>query len=162
MSLPVSRLNAVWVDSALLMQTDWYWRRFLNDVMAGELAKPINTIEKRSNAKQKLIIELYNFNRLHRRLLETKIPDDILVFELEHGPNALATENAGTQQLQTLNDIDRCYDLVINIEMNPDFAWYWMRFTFGVPLSAVYFDKGNGNIANLWDDILSPWMPLVG
>ena len=155
------QLNGL-ADDVLLLQADWYWRRFLNDVIAGTLSTPVQEVELRTKTEILLIVELYDFIRLHRRHLETKDPDDILIFRMRDGLDKLSVEKAAQRQLQTLESAHRCYDLVINTEIDPDFAWYWLRFTLGVVLPKQYTGTGDDCVARLWSDVLSPWLSLVG
>jgi hypothetical protein len=150
------------VDSKLIMQSNWYWRRFLNDVAAGNITRSITTIKERLKAELYLAIEFFNFNKAQRRSMETLESDDILLLQITQDLDTLIIHRSQSPQLQDLNTTERCYDLVMAIEMDPIFSWYWLRMTLGVTLNPQHILDQENAIANLWRDQLSPWMPLVG
>lgn len=150
------------VDAALIMQPNWYWRRFLNDVLAGSLLEPIHMIQRQSGDTMLLAIELYGFEHLQRRTLETKVPDDVVIFQVNDDANTLKLHEEATQQLQGINQVTNCRDLALHIEMTPAFSWNWLRFTLGVLINPIPIGNQSERIDNLWRDILSPWMPLLG
>lgn len=149
------------VDDALILQSNWYWRRFINDLMAGTLRAPLEAIYKWHPDHPLLSIELYNFDHLHLRLLETRSPDDILVFAIDKDASSLRTVHPGVKQLEALNYVTRLYDLALTMEMSPEFAWYFLRLTFGVQIKFTDM-SGPETISHLWHHVLAPWMPLIG
>jgi hypothetical protein len=149
------------VDKTLLMGSDWYWRRFLNDIAAGKVSSIIQSIQNHSGRDIYLLVESYQFDRLSRRKLETNHPDDVVVYRL-NSLEDMSLYEPGAQQLQVYNSMTRCYDLVINIEMLPESAWIWFRFTFGTIILEKHVADRQVDVPSLWDEILRPWMPLVG
>ncbi len=150
------------VDTAFIMQTNWYWRRFINDVLAGVMIEPINTIQRRSHRTVLTVLELYSFNHLRRRTLETSEPDDCLVFQINEDADTITLQREATHQLQVLNQVSSCRDLVLTIEMEPAFSWHMLRFTFGVDVNPHSLYDKKESIINLWRNTLAPWMPLLG
>ena len=150
------------VDPVLLMESNWYWRRFLNDIMAGLYSKPITRIQQQAQSPVLLLLELWNFNHLQRRTFLSRDPDDILVFKVLNEAIELEVQYRANQQLKVLNNVNRCYDLALHIEIEPAFSFHWIRFTFGAELIPPYHLVDNENSKKLWDHLLSPWMPLIG
>lgn len=148
------------VDKTLLLQSHWYWRRFLNDVVAGVYYKPLTSLHLWTLVNPKLCIELFDFNQLHLRHLETGVPDDVLLYAIDTDSSSLQTLHHGTGQLAQLNNQSRIYDLILQIEMSPEFAWYFMRFTFGTEIAFSHV-QNTQDIAQLWDNVLAPWLPLI-
>jgi len=144
------------VDPVLIMQNNWYWRRLVNDIIAGLYSEPIQLIKNKSQTSLKLLVELYTYNRLQRRTLETMDPDDMVMFRFDD-VNHLMIEHQSQNHLQSLNQVKRFYDLVLNIEMDHANAFYYFRITLAVE---IFPDRALDG-QRLWEDILAPWLPLI-
>ncbi len=150
------------VDDSLLMQSNWYWRRFLNDILAGNLINPIKSIQRQSDAAMLFVIEQYSFETLQRRTLASKVHDDRVIFQIGDDATSLQLIGEETSLFKEINYAYTCRDLAMQIEMNPVFSWNWLRFTFGVVLNPVPKVNAEGNTELIWQKFLLPWLPLVG
>ncbi|MDF1516236.1 MAG: hypothetical protein P1S60_20670, partial [Anaerolineae bacterium] len=83
------------VDGSLVMQSNWYWRRFLNDLVAGLYNRPVQILQHASQRAPILLIELYAYHRLHKTAWGSRIPDDIVVFAVPGNASSLQLKRQG-------------------------------------------------------------------
>ncbi|MDF1514889.1 MAG: hypothetical protein P1S60_13855, partial [Anaerolineae bacterium] len=67
----------------------------------------------------------------------------------------------GADHLQAINKFTDLYDLALGIEMDPAFAFNWLRFTICVRLGEDEIIDSDRLIPMIWEKVLSPWFPLL-
>jgi hypothetical protein len=144
-----------------MMQPTWYWRRLLNEVQAGVLDAPIQTILERSGQPVVVEIEVFRFNQIPEPDIVYPWPDDRVTYEIADATLEMAqTEEAGTL-LEPLDDVTRLEALIPRIEMLPKLSWYWVNLRIGIHVRYGSRDRGDWSADELWRRALEPWLPWV-
>lgn len=155
------------VDSERIMHPNWFWSRLLSDTLAGAFEIPLRTVMDRSDQPVWAQLDLYTLGHEPDPALAPApaLPDDRLAFALLDHTLALTRFTEATAELAPLNGVTDLRELLLRIEGLPGIAWMWIEVRIGV--RARYAESSPGSDADawgaqeLWDRVLSPWLPWV-
>lgn len=141
-----------------LLDSGWFWYRFLNDALGGAFDAPLRTSLERTGGPLLVHLDLYHFN--DRSVAGQVQPDDRLTFALRDAELVLHPVEPPDDELTFLNYPMQLKDLALQIESLEGVSWYWIDLLIGVHLR---YDTPEApevwDAAALWHNALAPWLP---
>jgi len=149
-----------------VIDSNWFWYRFLSDSMAGVLDTPLRSLLARCH--QPVIVDLA-LTYLDRRPdpgheIAVRTPNDQLTFAIRDESLTFDVVREGGDILAPLVPATSLRDLVFRVEGVQDLTWSWIDVHICVQAWYQGEDTGDGeawDATTLWDNALAPWLSWV-
>ncbi|MBI4456681.1 MAG: hypothetical protein HY644_12375 [Acidobacteria bacterium] len=150
------------VDTALILQNDWYWHEFLTAAQRGDFDEVIETLMRQSACSAHLLVEIYAFN--HVPTPENTVgPDESQ--QLVREPSGSHFEVAGTSSvsttLGTLGSSRSIRDVAVWLKERPELRFFWIDLHIGIQLAYGSETSGTWGAREMWEKALAPWLRWV-
>jgi len=154
------------VPPDLVINSGWFWYRFLSDSMAGVFDTPLRSLLIRCRQPVIVDLALTYFDRHVGRGNETGVPtpNEKLTFTIRDTSLTFDVVREGGDILAPLVSATSLRDLVFRIEGVQDLTWYWIDMHICVQAWYQGEDTIDGEVWEatvLWDNALAPWLPWV-
>lgn len=155
------RQLATMIAPHLLMGSDWYWRRFISDMLTPTFNDVLRDIQQCSQSPLSVQLTLQHFNTAQDMQVGRRIVHDRLRFLLRDERLLLEPEVEAVAELSVLQSATTVQDLVMRIEATPDLAWHWINLVIGVQVGYGGSGEDVWSAGDLWEHALAPWLPYT-
>jgi len=148
------------VNSSLIMQQDWRWLAFQDEVKSDEFLETIRILGDVANIRPRLLVHAHDFNKVPKEGQPRSAPSDAFVLMLgsnHSGTNVLQTAVSTLAQLNSSKSILSVIESLSQI----DLRFHWIDLIVGLPFRYSVSSPGSWNAHKLWKDALLPWLPWV-
>lgn len=150
------------VKDDLIMMPGWYWHEFLNDVQGGVFDGAMRNVIRRSGLPVVVRLELYELNHVpDMSYLVRPSCDDSLEFTVREADCSLELVDAADARLAGLNGALNLRDLVWRVVALPKATWVWIDWLMGVRVGYNADGDAEWGAAELWHNVLEPWLRWV-
>jgi len=154
------------VPPDLVIDSNWFWYRFLSDSMAGVFDVPLRALL--ASCRQPVIVDLaltyFDRDPDPGNEIGVRTPNDQLTFAIRDESLTFDVVREGGDILAPLVSATSLRDLVFRLEGVQDLTWYWIDVHICVQAwyQGEHTDDGEAwDATTLWEYALAPWLPWV-
>lgn len=148
------------VPSTHIIQDNWYWQSFLEEVNGESLISATMAIQESADSHVRMLLHAHEFNRVPKEDEPRNFPSDCLEFKIQENSTRLRLIYAAENIISPLNNVVDTGELVDTIS-KLDLRFRWIDWIIGVPFEYGEDSDISWGAGQLWNYMLSPWIPWV-
>lgn len=150
------------VKQNLIMESDWYWYRFLQQAEDGSLGQPIKRTIDDSQCPVWLCLDAYEFNKVPKLDSDRQPSGDSIVFATSSVGTDILLSRPGKKILSQLNECRNIRELARQLSAMEDSPYFWINLVIGIHLQYGTEAIGEWGAEEIWHNALEPWSTWVG
>ncbi len=148
------------VHSSLIMQQDWHWLAFQDEVESDGFLDTLWAIGDVANIRPRLLVHAHDFNKVPKEDQPRSAPSDAFVLVLGSTHDRTNVLQAAVSTLAQLNASKSIRSAIENLSQI-DLRFHWIDLIVGLPFRYGISSPGSWNAHKLWQDALFPWLPWI-